>query len=253
MPVGRTDPELWWSAVIAPCGGPPLRPTPGSAVSVCPARCTVSSHRRAGRPVRRQCCGRPRAVDQLRVPKPAGKGAVPAGNPLSLDGRALLAWLAQRALSYRQPAGSATQGLDRSRLTGLFAAEPVTPPHAALRHPVTTGISRWSRRWVWTLRCCAAAAARRGDGRNLFASAADQLGWSAASRSRPAPPTLCGRTRFRADEPDQAQLTIGSGAQIVRPTALPLSGRRRNQSPICIGGHRKGWYAMAAVLNVESR
>ncbi len=254
----ETDPELWWSATIAA-----VRQAVGAAggrigsIGLSGQMHGVVPTDATGRPVRpAMLWADARAVDQL-----AGYRRLPAAvtarlaNPLT-PGMAgpLLAWLAaNEPVSYRATRW-ALQPKDwiRGRLTGQFNSEP-SDASATLLYDIPGD--------TWDLDVMAGlgldpamlppmlphAGALAGE---LLASTADQLGLE------PGIPVAAGAADTAAAAlgsgltgPDQAQLTIGTGAQIVIPTAAVLRAATEPVTHLYRAATEKGWYEMAAVLN----
>lgn len=254
----ETDPELWWSAVTAAV----RQATAASGVWIGGIGLSGQMHGlvptdAAGRPVRpAMLWADARALDQLAayrdLPEPV---RARLANPLT-PGMAgpLLAWLtAHESESYRATRW-ALQPKDwvRGRLTGQFDSEP-SDASATLLYDIAG--DTWDLDVVGALGLDPGmlppllphAGALAGD---LLASAADKLGLDEGIPvAAGAADTAAAALGSGLIQPDQAQLTIGTGAQIVLPTA---AGERTAGDPVTHlyrAATEKGWYEMAAVLN----
>ena len=255
----ESDPELWWSAVTTAARQATAACDAGiGAIGLSGQMHGVVPTDVAGHPVRpAMLWADARALDQL-----AGYRNLPSSvaerlaNPLT-PGMAgpLLAWLAANEQAAYRATRWALQPKDwiRARLTGQFASEP-SDASATLLYDIPGD--------TWDLDVVSAlgldpgmlppllphAGALAGE---LLNSAADQLGLTpglpvAAGAADTAAAALgSGLTR-----PDQAQLTIGTGAQLVMPTDTAAV---RPAGPPATHLYRaateKGWYEMGAVLN----
>ena len=254
----ETDPELWWSAVTtavheatatsdARIGGIGLS---GQMHGVVPTDA-------AGHPVRpAMLWADARALDQLAVYRnlPAAVAAR-LGNPLT-PGMAgpLLAWLAAHEPTSYRATRWALQPKDwiRYRLTGQFASEP-SDASATLLYDIAS--DTWDLDVVEALGLDPGmlppllphAGALAGD---LLASAADQLGLDEGIPvAAGAADTAAAALGSGLTHPDQAQLTIGTGAQIIVPTATTERAAGEPVTHLYRAATEKGWYEMAAVLN----
>jgi xylulokinase len=198
-----------------------------------------------------------RAVGELAV----YDGLAPAvrarlANPLS-PGMAgpLLAWLARNEPEAWAATRWALQPKDwlRAQFTGGFATEP-SDASGTLLYDVSA--DRWDAEVVAALRLDATMLppilARSADNAGtLTEPATDLLGL------RPGLPIAAGAADTAAaalgsglTEPGTLQLTIGTGAQLVKPiAALPEPLPERPVTHLYRAATDKGWYAMAAILN----
>ena len=255
----ETDPEQWWSAITTAV----RQATAASRARISGIGLSGQMHGvvptdAAGTPVRpAMLWADSRAVDQLtgyrNLPEPTRSRLA---NPLT-PGMAgpLLAWLAARETESYRATRWALQPKDwvRGRLTGQFDSEP-SDASATLLYDIPGD--------TWDLDVVAAlgldpgmlppllshSGALAGD---LLASAAGQLG---LDRGIPvaagAADTAAAALGSGLTDPDQAQLTIGTGAQIVLPAAAAQV--RSTNEPVTHlyrAATEKGWYEMAAVLN----
>jgi xylulokinase len=167
----------------------------------------------------------------------------------------MLAWLASHEADVYKTARWALQPKDwlRAQLTGRYATEP-SDASATLLYDLTA--DAWDSQVVDALGLDAAklpeilssASSRAGD---LTAHAAGLLGL------RPGIPVAAGAADTAAAalgsglvEPGTAQLTIGSGAQVITPVAaLPRSTAVAPVTHLYRAATDRGWYRMAAVLN----
>jgi xylulokinase len=198
-----------------------------------------------------------RAVAQLAayrdLPAPA---LARLANPLS-PGMAgpMLAWLAGHEPDTWARTRWALQAKDwlRARLTGEFATEP-SDASATLLYDVPG--DRWDDDVVQALGLDSgrlapilpSAGTRAG---TLTAAGAELLGLRAGIPvAAGAADTAAAALGSGLTEPDTVQLTIGTGAQIIRPvTDLPEHLPARPVTHLYRTAGPTGWYAMAAVLN----
>ena len=177
-------------------------------------------------------------------------------NPLS-PGMAgpMLAWLAVHEPAAWAATRWALQPKDwlRCWLTGSYATEP-SDASATLLYDLTTG--DWDDEVVAALgldrdRLAPILPSAGSLAGHLTAAAAEQLGL------RPGLPVAAGAADTAAaalgsglTEPGTVQLTIGTGAQIIKPvTVLPAPLPAHPVTHLYRSAAPAGWYAMAAVLN----
>jgi len=255
----ETDPELWWSAITtAVRQAAAASDARISGIGLSGQMHGVVPTDASGRPVRpAMLWADARALDQLAVYRdlPAAVAARLA-NPLT-PGMAgpLLAWLAIHERTSYRATRWALQPKDwvRGRLTGLFDSEP-SDASATLLYDIPSD--------TWDLDVMMALGLDPGMFPPLLPHAGDLAGDLLASAAaalglHPGIPVAAGAADAAAaalgsglTEPDQAQLTIGSGAQIVLPaTAAVLPSAGQPVTHLYRAATEKGWYEMAAVLN----
>ena len=258
----ETDPAQWWRAVADAVREAMAAVTPAMPVAV-----GLSGQMHGlvatgadGHPLRpAMLWSDSRAVDQVAtyrsLPAPL-RGRL--GNPLS-PGMAgpMLAWLAQREPETYAATRWALQPKDwlRARLTGRFAAEP-SDASATLLYDVLG--DSWDLEVVGALGLDAHLLAP------LLRSAGSpagelQRGPAAELGLRTGLPVAAGAADTAAAalgsglvEVDNAQLTIGTGLQVVTPTTRPTPESLESLAPVTHlyrSATDTGWYAMAAALN----
>ena len=254
----ETDPELWWSAIItAVRQAAAATHARISGIGLSGQMHGVVPTDAAGRPVRpAMLWADARALDQL-----AGYRNLPdaviarLANPLT-PGMAgpLLAWLAANEPAAYRATRWALQPKDwiRGRLTGQFASEP-SDASATLLYDIHG--DTWDLDVVDALGLDPAilppllphAGAPAGE---LLASAADQLGLEQGIPiAAGAADTAAAALGSGLTEPNHAQLTIGTGAQIVLPAITAGRPAGEPVTHLYRAATEKGWYEMAAVLN----
>lgn len=257
----ETDPALWWRAVVTAVreavSGAGARPV---AIGLSGQMHGLVATCADGTPVRpAMLWSDARAVAQL-----AGYRQLPGAararlrNPLT-PGMAgpMLAWLAQ----HEQPAYAATrwalQPKDwlRARLTGQFRSEP-SDASATLLYDVVA--DTWDVEIVDALgldaRMLAPLLPSSGvQAGELMPEAALELGLEAGIVvAAGAADTAAAALGSGLLGPTDAQLTVGTGAQVVMPLAHPPTPSSRDLDPathLFRAATDTGWYAMAAVLN----
>jgi xylulokinase len=257
----ETDPALWWQAVVAAvreavagAGAAPV------AIGFSGQMHGLVATGSDGAPLRpAMLWSDARAVDQL-----AGYRQLPdlvrarLRNPLT-PGMAgpMLAWLAQHEKPTYDSIRWALQPKDwvRARLTGEFRSEP-SDASATLLYDVFA--DRWDADVVDALgldvRMLAPLLASSGQpGGELLADPARELGLEAGIPvAAGAADTAAAALGSGLTDPKDAQLTIGTGAQIVTPTARPTSPSIEDLDPathLYRAATDTGWYSMAAILN----
>ena len=256
----ETDPALWWRAVVEAvreatgAAGPPV------AIGLSGQMHGLVATADDGRAVRpAMLWSDSRAVDQLAAYRALPEAQLSRlGNPLT-PGMAgpMLGWLAEHEPQTYAATRWALQPKDwlRARLTGQFAAEP-SDASATLLYDVLGDC--WDTELATTLGLDAgllapllgAAGEPAGE---LLTPAAQELGLP------PGIPVAAGAADTAAAalgsglvDVGSAQLTIGTGAQVLTPTPRPTPADLQGAAPVT---HRyrsatdDGWYAMAAVLN----
>ncbi len=254
----ETDPELWWSAITTAV----RQATAASDARITGIGLSGQMHGvvltdAEGRPVRPAILwADARALQQLAVYRDLPSAvAARLANPLT-PGMAgpMLAWVAANEPAVYRATRWALQPKDwvRGRLTGQFESEP-SDASATLLYDIPGD--------TWDLDVMDAlglrpellppllpyAGALAGD---LRESAADQLG---LDRGIPvaagAADTAAAALGSGLTDPDQAQLTIGTGAQIVMPVAAAAPRKGEPVTHLYRAATETGWYEMAAVLN----
>jgi xylulokinase len=255
----ETDPELWWRAVVAA-----VREAVGSAGSS-PVAIGLSGQMHglvataadgtALRPA--MLWSDARAIGQL-----AGYRSLPdpvrarLANPLS-PGMAgpMLAWLAQHERQTYDSMRWALQPKDwlRARLTGRFFAEP-SDASATLLYDVFA--DRWDGDVVAALGLNAdllapLLATSGAPAGQLLSRSAEMLGLEAdIPVAAGAGDTAAAALGSGLTAANDAQLTIGTGVQIVTPIARPAAPQDRDPvTHLYRAATDAGWYSMAAVLN----
>lgn len=258
----ETDPELWWQAVVGAVRQAVAAAAPATPVAVglsgqMHGLVATGADGRALRPA--MLWSDSRAVDQLAAFRSMpGPLRARLGNPLT-PGMAgpMLAWLAAHERPTYDATRWALQPKDwiRAQLTGEFAAEP-SDASATLLYDVFD--DAWDVDVVTALGLDAellapllGAASQRAGG--LQAGAAQALGL------QPGIPVAAGAADTAAAAlgsglvaVDTAQLTIGTGSQIVTPTSRPSPAPAHSPSPVTHlyrSATDTGWYSMAAGLN----
>jgi xylulokinase len=258
----ETDPTLWWSAVVDSVHEATAAAAPATAEAVgfsgqMHGLVATDANGRALRPA--MLWSDARAVDQLAAYRSL-RGPLRArlGNPLT-PGMAgpMLAWLAEREPQTYAVTRWALQPKDwlRAQLTGQFVAEP-SDASATLLYDILR--DSWDVEVVAELGLDAellapllgSAGQRAGE---LQRGPAAQLGL------KPGIPVAAGAADTAAAalgsglvDADTAQLTIGTGAQVVTPTSRPTPATLRIPTPVTHlyrSATDTGWYSMAAVLN----
>ncbi|HET6687317.1 MAG TPA: FGGY family carbohydrate kinase, partial [Jiangellaceae bacterium] len=258
----ETDPTLWWSAVVdsvheATAAAAPATPAAVGFSGQMHGLVATGGDGRAVRPA--MLWSDSRAVDQLAAYRSL-RGPLRArlGNPLT-PGMAgpMLAWLAEREPQTYAVTRWALQPKDwlRAQLTGQFVAEP-SDASATLLYDIL-GDS-------WDVEVVAELGLDAGLLAPLLGSAGQragelQPGPAAQLGLQPGIPVAAGAADTAAAalgsglvEVDTAQLTIGTGAQVVTPTSRPTPATLRNPTPVTHlyrSATDTGWYSMAAVLN----
>jgi xylulokinase len=258
----ETDPTLWWSAVVgavheATAAAAPAMPEAVGFSGQMHGLVATGADGRAVRPA--MLWSDSRAVDQLGAYRSLpGRLRARLGNPLT-PGMAgpMLAWLAEREPETYAATRWALQPKDwlRAQLTGQFVAEP-SDASATLLYDVLG--DSWDIEVVAALGLDAellapllgAAGRRAGE---LQPGPAAELGL------HPGIPVAAGAADTAAAalgsglvEVGSAQLTIGTGAQVVTPTGRPTPESLRGPTPVTHlyrSATDTGWYSMAAVLN----
>lgn len=255
----ETDPELWWSAIV--------KAVRQSAAATDARITAIGLSGQMHGVVPTDSCGRPvrpamlwadaRALDQLAVYRDLPPAALMRlANPLT-PGMAgpLLAWVAANEPQVYRTTRWALQPKDwiRGRLTGQFASEP-SDASATLLYDIPG--DKWDLDVVDALGLdpdmlpplLPHAGILAGE---LLSSAADLLGLEAGIPvAAGAADTAAAALGSGLTRPDQAQLTIGTGAQIVIPidtAAVPFAGVPVTH--LYRAATERGWYQMGAVLN----
>jgi xylulokinase len=257
----ESDPGLWWRAVVtavreAAAGAAAAPVAIGFSGQMHGLVATGSD----GTPLRpAMLWSDSRAVDQL-----AHYRGLPdvvrarLGNPLT-PGMAgpMLAWLAQHEAQTYAAIRWALQPKDwlRSRLTGEFQSEP-SDASAILLYDVFG--DTWDADVVDALgldaRLLAPLLASSGcPAGELLPDVAGELGLAAGIPvAAGAADTAAAALGSGLTSPQDAQLTMGTGAQIVTPTTRPTSPSIRDLDPathLYRAATDAGWYSMAAILN----
>jgi xylulokinase len=257
----ETDPALWWRAVVtavreavANADGEPV------AIGFSGQMHGLVATGSDGAPLRpAMLWSDARAVDQL-----VGYRQLPdlvrarLGNPLT-PGMAgpMLAWLAQHEVQTYAAMRWALQPKDwlRSRLTGEFRSEP-SDASATLLYDVFG--DTWDDDIVAALgldaRLLAPLLVSSGcPAGELLPDAAGELGLEAGIPvAAGAGDTAAAALGSGLTRPEDAQLTMGTGAQIVTPAARPTSPAIHDLNPathLYRAATDTGWYSMAAILN----
>jgi xylulokinase len=257
----ETDPALWWQAVVVAVQEAVARAaTTPVAVGLSGQMHGLVLTGADGSAVRPAVLwSDARAVEQLAAYRALPKALrTRLGNPLT-PGMAgpMLAWVAEHDPQAYTDARWALQPKDwlRARLTGTFAAEP-SDASATLLYDVFA--DRWDVEVVAALGLDAAllaplvsAAGRRAG--ELQPGPAAELGLPAGIPvAAGAADTAAAALGSGLVELGTAQLTIGTGAQVVTPTTRPTSTTLLGPAPVTHlyrAATDTGWYAMAAVLN----
>ena len=260
----ESDPHEWWEAAVTA-----TRAALTAADGATPVAIGLSGQMHGlvptaadGRPVRPAMlwCDS-RAVDELALYEALPESVrARLGNPLT-PGMAgpMLAWLAHHEVASYELMRWALQPKDwfRAQLTGRFSAEP-SDASATLLYDLIA--DDWDRELAVGL----------GLDPELLApvlGAAGRLAgelqpWAAAELGLPAGiPVAAGAADTAAAALGSGlvlgdtQLTIGTGAQVVRPTGAPTRESLRAPAPLTHlyrAATEAGWYAMAASLNAGS-
>ena len=257
----ETDPAQWWQAVVSA-----VREASGAA-SMTPVAVGLSGQMHGLVATGADGCAlRPamlwsdsRAVDQLAAYRSMpGPLLARLGNPLT-PGMAgpMLAWLAEHERETYEATRWALQPKDwiRARLTGEFNAEP-SDASATLLYDVVG--DAWDPDVVASLgldpELLAPLLGAAGElAGTLQPGAADVLGLqSGIPVAAGAADTAAAALGSGLVEINTAQLTIGTGAQIVTPTYRPTPASVQNLRPVTHlyrSATDTGWYSMAAGLN----
>jgi len=258
----ETDPALWWQAVVgsvheATAAAAPASPEAVGLSGQMHGLVATDADGRAVRPA--MLWSDSRAVDQLAAYQSLrGPLRTRLGNPLT-PGMAgpMLAWLAEHEPKTYAATRWALQPKDwlRAQLTGQFVAEP-SDASATLLYDVLG--DSWDVEVVAALGLDAqllapllgAAGRRAGE---LQPGPAAELGL------QPGIPVAAGAADTAAAalgsglvDVDSAQLTIGTGAQVLTPTSRPTPASLPGPTPVTHlyrSATDTGWYSMAAVLN----
>jgi xylulokinase len=257
----ETDPELWWRAVVAAV----REAVAGAGASPVAIGFSGQMHGLVatgsdGAPLRpAMLWSDSRAVEQLagyrQLPDPV---RARLGNPLT-PGMAgpMLAWLAQHEKQTYASMRAALQPKDwlRARFTGEFLAEPSDASATLLYDVVGDG---WDADVIAALGLnadllaplLASSGQRAGE---LLPDPAAELGLEAGIPvAAGAGDTAAAALGSGLTDPADAQLTIGTGAQIVTPTARPTVSSVQVLDPpthLYRAATDTGWYSMAAILN----
>lgn len=252
----ETDPELWWAAVTGcaqeAVGRSGVQPAAVGLSGQMHGLVMTSASGGALRPA--LLWADSRATGSLRAYRELGPAALDRlANPL-FPGMAgpMLAWVARHEPAVYAAARWALSPKDwlRARLTGEFGAEP-SDASATLLYDVAGG--RWDRGVIEALGLDAGrlapllpSAAVAG---GLTAGAADELGLPAGLPvAAGAGDTAAAALGSGISAGSDVQLTIGTGAQVIRPLAAPVNRAEAGVHLFRLATP-DGWYQMGATLS----
>jgi xylulokinase len=252
----ESEPADWWSAVTA-CAREAVRAADARPAAIglsgqMHGLVLASADGKALRPALLWADGR--ATGALRAYRRLGPGALARlANPLApgMTGP-LLAWVAQHEPGIYTEARWALQPKDwiRARLTGEFHAEP-SDASATLLYDVMG--DRWDLEVVGALGLDASllapllpsAGAPAGQ---LTAEAGTELGLPAGLPVAAGAGDAAAAALGSGIGPGDVQLTVGTGAQVIRPLAAPVS-RADAGVNLYRSATPDGWYQMGATLS----